>query len=167
MYMFLFIVGIISSIIGLLSLFYLVDSLAKGDSQKGVITSIFMLVSGISGIILLIHVVNMEEKEPTIWKAVRVENLSKKESDLTSQEIQINHQEEKPYIVYEDIKNPKLVYEGEFYKNASVITTTALAKKIMGEKSLDTRLGIVLPKNYDKGKLLEDKTPEDLNKSGE
>lgn len=68
-----------------------------------------------------------------------MKKLPDKEKGFSSKDLMINHREHNPYVVYENVKYPKLIKEDLVYINC-VPTLNDFLKQ---------RLKIVLPKNYD------------------
>ncbi|EJG5700161.1 glutamyl-tRNA amidotransferase [Listeria monocytogenes] len=114
-----------------------------GFSWKWNVGSSILLILSIVGVIYLWNLDNSIRKDlPKKWIAVEVEKLPDKEKGFSSKDLMINHREQNPYVVYENVKYPKLIKEELVYIN-SVPTLNGFLKQ---------RLKIVLPKNYDTDK---------------
>lgn len=114
---------------------------AKDDfSWKWNVGSSILLILSIVGVIYLWNLDNSIRKDlPKKWIAVEVKKLPDKEKGFSSKDLMINHREHNPYVVYENVKYPKLIKEDLVYINC-VPTLNDFLKQ---------RLKIVLPKNYD------------------
>ncbi|EAC2557527.1 TPA: glutamyl-tRNA amidotransferase [Listeria monocytogenes] len=127
--------------------FVIIADTIRGDkdgfSWKWNVGSSILLILSIVGVIYLWNLDNSIRKDlPKKWIAVEVEKLPDKEKGFSSKDLMINHREQNPYVVYENVKYPKLIKEELVYIN-SVPTLNGFLKQ---------RLKIVLPKNYDTDK---------------
>ncbi|EAE3700716.1 glutamyl-tRNA amidotransferase [Listeria monocytogenes] len=128
--------------------FVIIADTIRGDkdgfSWKWNVGSSILLILSIVGVIYLWNLDNSIRKDlPKKWIAVEVEKLPDKEKGFSSKDLVINHREQNPYVVYENVKDPKLIREKLVYVNSNAVFKTFV--KIDKE-----RLKIVLPKNYDK-----------------
>lgn len=101
--------------------------------------SILSIVSIVGVIYLWKLDLSIRDDLPKKWVAVGVEKLPDKDKGFSSKDLMIKHHEQNPYVVYENVKFPKLIRE----------ELTYIKKVPLQSSYIKERLKIVLPKNYD------------------
>lgn len=120
-----------------------IQSVLNQVSDKSKFLMFILLLLSISAAIYLGNLdLSLRKDTPKKWIAVEVANLSDEDKGLTGNELMINYRMQNPYVVYKDVKNPKLIMEKLVYTKEVPMIKGYIKK----------RLKIVLPMNYDNDK---------------
>ncbi|EAD7838324.1 glutamyl-tRNA amidotransferase [Listeria monocytogenes] len=136
---------VILIIFGIINSILLLDILSDQNqfSDKSKFLMFILLLLSISVVIYLWNLdLSIRDDTPKKWIAIEVQKLPDEDKGLTGSELIINYSTQNPYVVYKDVKYPKLIIEKLVYTKEVPMLKSYIKK----------RLKIVLPKNYDTDK---------------